>query len=175
MGLLSRILKTPNDDEDDTEGQFPAEESGLLMASLPPEDEAAAAQAEAPPDTPSGATADVTPEPEAAAPTGEDSAEGQPPAGDEEKPPEAAGDEGSSEPREQAEPAAGEPADDSSDDLMEAFKSTLGQRDHTGVLHDDLVDVPMAELLAEARAVRDALMPPGQPDQAAEEAEEEAA
>jgi hypothetical protein len=174
MGLLSRILKTPNDDADDAEDEFEAEQNGLLMASLPPEEPAEAAQPEARADAPSGATADMTPQAEAAAPTAEGEAEGQP--GEEEgKPPQATGDAPSSEPEEQAEPPADEAADDSSDDMLAAFKTKFGQRDRAQAIHDDLVDVPMAELLAEARAIRDALRPAGQVGHLIEEAEEEAA
>src|SRR3972149_3994514 len=117
MGLLSRILKTPNDDEAGAEDEFQAEQNGLLMASLPPEEEAPAAQPEAGAGAPSGAAADTKSQPEAGAPAAESEGEGEPD-DEESEPPVATADAESSEPQEQAEPSAGEPADDSSDDVL---------------------------------------------------------
>lgn len=169
MGLLSRILKTPDDDTDEVQDEFQAEESGLLMASSPAGEEAAGTPPETGLDASPEAAAEMPAEAEDVAPTAEGSAE-NPSQQEEGEPPEVANDSEASEP-----PAESEPPEDSADDPLAAFRSTLDQRRHVQGIEDDLVDVPAADLLVEARSILDALAGANQGPQLLGEAEEEAA
>jgi len=165
MGLLSRVLKTPDDDSDEVQKKLQAEESGLFMASSPAGEEAA----DALPEPGADASAEATGEMAAGA---EGEAQGVSPE-EEGEPAEAADDTGSGEPA--ASESAEDSADDPADDPLAAFRSTVGQRRHAQAIQDDLVDVPAAELLAEARSILDALGGADQGSHLPGEAEEEAA
>jgi hypothetical protein len=180
MGLLSRVLKTPDDDSDEAQEKLEAEEGGLFMASSSADKEAADAPpepgADAPPEVTGETAAGAEGEAQGASPeaTGETAAEAEGVAQgaspeEEGKPAEAADDATS------GEPAARESATDSDDDPLAAFRSTAGQRRHAQTLHDDLEDVPAAELLAEARSILDALGGASQGSHVPGEAEEKAA
>jgi hypothetical protein len=163
MGVLSRILKTP--DEDESEDEFQAEESGLLMA--------ASTAKESPTETPpvpelEGQEGWPTEAVAEAAAEGELEAE---PTEGEEPSPEAAENAQAEEPEGQSEPSSDE---DSADDPLSAFRSTIGKRDRARALEQDLPDVPAQELLAEARSILGIIA--ARPNvQAPEEAEREAA
>jgi hypothetical protein len=174
MGLLSRILKTPDDDTDEVQDEFQAEESGLLMAASPASKEAAVTPPEAGADASLEVTAETAAEAEGVALTAEGEAQG-PSQQEEGESPEAANDPGASEPPSEGEPPPSEPPDGSADDPLAAFRSTVGERRHVQGIQDDLVDVSAAELLAEARSIRDALVGANQGPQLLGEAEEEAA
>ena len=173
MGLLSRILKTPDPDADEVQDEFQAEESGLLMASSPPAEEAADAPPEPGADTASEAAAEMPPEAESEAPTAEGGAES--PSQEEGEPSEAAEDAAVAEPEAQIEPPPSEPEEDSSGDPLAAFRSTAGQHGQAQAIQADLVDVPVEELLGEARSIRDALSAAARGGHLPEEAEQEAA
>ncbi len=171
MGLLRRFMKTPNDDEDEMVDELQAEESGLLMPSSTPREE----DAETPPDTGVDASpeaaAETPPEAEDVAPTEEGEAES--PADEEQAEP--AHDAAPAEPEAQIEPPPSEPPEDSSDDPLALFRSAHGGRQHAEAIRQDLSDVPLDELLAEARSIRDALSPAAAAGPLVEEAERRAA
>jgi hypothetical protein len=171
MGLLRRFMKTPNDEEDEMQDELQAEESGLLMASSVPREE----DADTPPNTEVDASleaaAEMPPEAEDVAPTEEGEAES--PADEEQAEP--AQDAAPAEPEAQIEPPPSEPPEDSSDDPLAVFKSTFGQRQHAETIQQDLVEVPVDELLAEARSILDALRPAAPGGALIEEAERKAA
>jgi hypothetical protein len=179
MGFLTRLLKTPNDDEDEMQDELRAEETGLLMASSIPREEDADTPpdtgVDAPPDTgadaPPEAAAEMPPEAEDAAPTGEDGAES--PAEEEQDEP--AQDSAPAEPEAPVEPPPDESPEEPSDDPLAVFRSSQSQRRHTDAFRQDLVEVPLDELLAEARSIRDALRPAAPSGDLIEEAEQEAA
>jgi hypothetical protein len=180
MGLLSRVLKTPDDDTDEVQDEFQAEESGLLMASAPASEKEADTPPEAGVDAPPEAAAEMPAEAEDVAPTAEGGAESPSQQGDpsqqgEGESPEAADNPEASEPPAESQAPPSQPAENSDEDPLAAFRSTLGQHQYTQGIQDDLVEVPMAELLAEARSIRDALAGASQGSQLPGEAEDEAA
>jgi hypothetical protein len=170
MGMLSRILKT-SDDDDESEDEFQAEESGLLMAAPAAEgtpfEASPAPEVEGREERPTEAVAETEAEVDA-------EADGEAPAAESDPETEPAEEE-DAEPEAQSEPESDEEgSEDSADDPLSAFRSTLGKRDRARALEQDLPDVAAHELLAEARSVLSIIA--AEPDtQAPEEAEREAA
>jgi hypothetical protein len=164
MGFLTRLLKTPDENqEDEGQDEFNAEESGLLMVPSLPSEEAAPAEtagadqpaAEAP--APEGELASPPPQANTEAAQGDLP---QSPAGGAdplsltaESPPAESQTQG-------AMPAEGQ-ADlgSPSGDTLDLFRATvLSPTDLPSILKDSLVDVSMADLLAEASSVRNGLL-----------------
>ena len=156
MRFLTRLLKTPEEDQDEEEDEFDAEKNGLLMIpSLPGDKEEAAPSATPEVEvTQAGmlaaeGTAPSSPAQEEAGP-GEDQV-GQPLAGEEESPlaqslaPETVGEEAQTE-------------EGSSDDPMHMFRASAKRAFMAPVLKEDLEDVSAAELLATARSIRNSLL-----------------
>jgi hypothetical protein len=163
MRFLTRLLKTPDQDQEEDQDEFAAEENGLLMVQALPADREGAAS----PGTP-----------EAGAPqTGAPVAEGEPanpPSQGEVRPAEAeaeplfaiAGEppgpaEESPPPESQTPESVAEEAQteqESSDDPMSLFKGAAKRTYMSPVLKEDLQDVSAAELLATARSVRNSVL-----------------
>ena len=153
MRFLNRLLKTPEEEQDETQDEFDAEEKGLLMIpSLP------GGKDQAPP---SAMLETVVAEPETLAAEGTAPGEaatgpdqvGQPPAG-EGGPPSATQE---SPPAEDSTPeTAGEGTETeaSPDDPMHMFRASAKRTYMAAALTDGLEDVSIAELLAEARSLR---------------------
>ena len=161
MRFLNRLLKTPEEDQDETKDEFDAEEKGLLMVpSLPgdkeesppsatletvvrePETLAAEGTAQGPPAEGEAATG---PGQVAQRPAGE----GEPTTATQESPP-----------AEDATPeTAGEGTEEegSPDDPMHMFRASAKRTYMAAALTDGLADVSIADLLAEARSVRNYL------------------
>ena len=161
MQFLKRLMKNPDEDRDEAEDEFAAEESGLLMeTSLPgrteqvsspeaspasvTEDALTTAQAETP--DPAGTEAQAT----ASEATHPPVAEGGPPELDDQSP-KASGEEQST----AEEETAGET---SADDPMALFKAAGTHRSYLESIKDELEDISVAELLAEARSIRSSLV-----------------
>lgn len=157
MQFLKRLMKNPDEDRDEAEDEFAAEESGLLMeTSLPgrteqvsspeaspasvTEDALTTAQAETP--DPAGTEAQAT----ASEATHPPVAEGGPPELDDQSP-KASGEEQSTTEEETA-----------ADDPMALFKAAGAHRSHLESIKDELEDISVAELLAEARSIRSSLV-----------------
>jgi hypothetical protein len=169
MRFLNRLLKTPDEEQDETKDEFDAEEKGLLMIpSLPGDKE------EAPPpatmETVAGETGTLAaqaaapgPPAEAEAAAGPDevaqppASEGEPPTATEESQPV----EGSAPETEGEEAEEGE---GSPDDPMHMFRASAKRTHMAAALKDDLGDVSIADLLADAQAVRNLLGGPSASD-----------
>jgi hypothetical protein len=162
MRFLTRLLKTPEEDQNEDEDEFAAEENGLLMvpslpgdregASLAGTPEADAAQAKVPAvegeiaNPPSQGEARPAEDEAGQLVTGEDKSLDQ----TEESPA----------PESQApETVAEEPQTEegSSDDPMHMFRASAKRTHMAPVLKDNLEDVSAVELLAAARSIRDSL------------------
>ena len=163
MRFLTRLLKTPDEDQEEDQDEFAAEENGLLMVQALSGDKEGTGS--------SGM-------PEADAPqTGIPAAEGQPanpPSQGEVRPVEAeseqlfAGGGESPAPAEELPPAESETPEtvaeeaqteqESSDDPLSLFRSAAKRIQVSPTLREGLQDVPVAELLATARSVRSSLL-----------------
>ncbi len=150
MGFLKRVAKTPDESQDEGEDEFNAEENGLLMASSPPSD----AQ------TPAGEVESTDPSPPAEAEPAQDpvvqvAQGGGDPLDMTAEPPSA---ESQAQQGASAEAPANEAATD--DDALALFKASAkeGATGIPPVLKEDLEDIPAADLLAEARAIRAGLL-----------------
>lgn len=149
MGLLKRLMKTPDEDQDEGQDEFNAEESGLLMApSLPSEPETQPAEegaADTPP--PTEAAAEATPDPIAQPSQGE----ADPLAMGDQSPPV----QSQEQPAAPADPLAGQAP---SDDGLSLFRdSAVTGSSLPSILRDDLEDVSTADLLADARSILSSL------------------
>lgn len=163
MRFLTRLLKTPEEDQNEEQDEFDAEENGLLIVNSLPRDaegatpagtpEADAPQASVPAvgremaDPPS--QGDVRPAEDEAGQllTGEDKSPGQ----TEKSPP----------PQSQAPESVGEEPqteEGSSDDPMHMFRASAKRTFMAPVLKDDLEDLPAVDLLAVARSIRNDLL-----------------
>jgi hypothetical protein len=162
MRFLTRLLKTPDEDQNEEQDEFAAEENGLLMvpslpgdrerASLAATPEADAAQAKVP-----AAEGELAiPPSQGEARPAEDEAgqlladEAEPLGPTEEAPPPQA-----ETPETVAEEAEAE--QDSPDDPMNMFRSSAKRAHMAPALKDNLEDVSAVELLAAARSIRDSL------------------
>jgi hypothetical protein len=162
MRFLTRIMKTPVEDQDEGQDEFEAEKNGLLMVpSLPGQegetveapqaesDPAAAPAAEeelasALPQDQSTPTEDVEAQPSSSEEDPLDMAEAPAPAESEVQQTAA--------PAEQAE-------QDPSNDTLDLFRAAATRDSHLSpALAEDLKDVSAADLLAEARSIRDTLL-----------------
>lgn len=158
MRFLNRLLKTPEEEQDETQDEFDAEEKGLLMIpSLPGgKDEAPpSAMLETAVGEPETLAAEGTaqgPPAESEAATGPDqvaqpsAGEGEPTTATQESPP-----------TEDSTPeTAGEGTEEegSPDDPMHMFRASAKRTYMAAALTDGLEDVSIAELLAEARSLR---------------------
>jgi hypothetical protein len=163
MRFLTRLLKTPDEDQNEEQDEFAAEENGLLMIhSLPGDREAAAiaetAEANAPQANVPAAEGELANPPSRGEvkPTEEEA--GQPLAGEgepadpvEESPP----------PQSQAPETVGQEAQTqqaSPDDPLNMFRGTAKRTYMVPVLKEDLEDVPAVDLLAVARSIRNSLL-----------------
>jgi hypothetical protein len=163
MRFLTRLLKTPEEDQDEEQDEFDAEENGLLMThSLSGDREGAALagtpEADAPQAKVPAAEGEMAnPPSQGEARPAEDEA-GQLLAG-EGKPADPT--EGSPPPQSQAPESVGEEAqteEGSSDDPMHMFRASAKRAHMAQALKADLEDVPVADLLAEARSIRNDLL-----------------
>jgi len=162
MRFLTRLLKTPDEDENEEQDEFDAEENGLLMMPPLPGDREGAAMAEtAEANAPQAKVAAV--EGELASPPSqgevrpaEDEAgqllagEGEPADPTQESPP----------PQSQTPETVGEEPqteEGSSDDPMHMFRGTAKRASMAPTLKQDLEDVSAVELLAAARSIRNSL------------------
>lgn len=145
MGLLKRLRRRPGDEDED---EFDAEESGLLMVSSPPSNAEKAAREEESASPPAQEEAQAS-QPEAAEPSpggGDplDLTPASPPV------------------QSQAQPAVAQeaPAQESSfGDSLSLFKASVSEQTSLlPVLKDTLEDIAAADLLADARSVRDRLL-----------------
>jgi len=162
MRFLTRLLKTPDEDQNEEQDEFAAEENGLLMMpSLPGDKEEAAPAATLKVEVTQAGMLGVegtAPSPPALeeAPPGEDQV-GQPLAGEERSPdateesplaqslaPETV--------REEAQTEQGSP-----DDPMHMFRASAKRANMAAALKEDLQDVPAVDLLTEARLIRNSL------------------
>ena len=147
MGLLKRLMKTPDEDQDEGQDEFNAEESGLLMTpSLPSEAEAQPAE-EGPADTPPPAEAGAAPDPIAQPSQG-----GADPLaiGDQSPPVQS--------PEQPAAPADPLEGQASSDEGLSMFRdSAITASSLPSTLREALEDVSMADLLADARSILSSL------------------
>jgi len=163
MRFLTRLLKTPDEDQNEEEDEFEAEENGLLMIRSLPEDKEGAALAGTPEaDAPQAMVPVAEGEPanppsEGAAGAAEDEAgqllasEGEPSDPAKESSPLE-----SETPETVAEEAQTEEV--SPDDPLNMFRGTAKRTYMSQVLKDDLQDVSVAELLAAARSIRNTLL-----------------
>ena len=148
MGLLKRLKITRNEEEEEEEDEFDAEQNGLFMAatlasdaekpraegepaSLPAQGEAQASQAEAAQPSPAAVDPlDVA----AASPAVQTEAQ-------------------------QAAPQEASPEQGSDNDALSLFKASVAEQTSLlPVLKEILEDISAAELLTEARSVRDGLL-----------------
>ena len=158
MRFLNRLLKTPEEELDETQDEFDAEEKGLLMIpSLPGDKEESppSATLETVVSEPETLAAEGTvqgPPAEGEAATGPDqvaqppASEGEPTTATQESPP-----------SEDSTPeTAGEGTEEegSPDDPMHMFRASAKRTYMATALTDGLEDVPIADLLAEARSLR---------------------
>jgi hypothetical protein len=161
MGFLTRLLKTPDEDQEEGPDEFNAEQNGLLMAPSAPSD------AEAP--TEEGGLASPPAQGEAKAAQDEvaEPSEGEveplsltdqsPPVQDQAQ---AAVPEDPETVEAVADEVQAEQA--SSDDTLSLFRTTVvTQCDLPSVLREGLEDIAAADLLAEARSIRDSLLGKG--------------
>ena len=163
MRFLTRLLKTPDEDQNEEEDEFEAEENGLLMIRSLPEDKEGAAlagtpEADAPQAKVPAAEGELAnPPPQGTAGAAEDEAgqlltgEGEPSDPTKESPPPE-----SETPETVAEESQTEQA--SPDDPLNMFRGTAKRTYMSQVLKDDLQDVSVAELLAAARSIRNTLL-----------------
>ena len=163
MRFLTRLLKTPDEDQNEEEDEFEAEETGLLMIGSLPEDKEGAAlagtpEADAPQAKVPAAEGELAnPPPHGTAGAAEDEAgqllasEGEPSDPAKESPPPE-----SETPEPVAEESQTEQA--SPDDPLNMFRGTAKRTYMSQVLKDDLQDVSVAELLAAARSIRNTLL-----------------
>jgi len=163
MRFLTRLLKTPDEDQNEEEDEFDAEENGLLMVPSVREDREGAAlagtpEADAPQAKVPAAEGELAnPPPQGTAGAAEDEAgqlltgEGEPSDPPKESPPPE-----SETPETVAEEAQTEEA--SPDDPLNMFRATAKRTFMSPVLKDDLQDVSVAELLAAARSIRNTLL-----------------
>jgi hypothetical protein len=182
MRFLTKLIKTPEDDQNEDQDEFDAEKKGLLMIpSLPGEQEEGAASTRPPVEAinagmPAAEGAASTrpaveainagmPAAEGAAPYPPSQAEGGPAQDEVGQPPVG---EGESSGATQESPLAQDPSQEiageqtdteetSPDDPLHMFRATAKRTFMASALKDDLEDVPLAELLAEARSIRDSL------------------
>lgn len=153
MGFLTRLLKTPDEDQDEGQDEFAAEENGLLMVPSLPRDEAESARA--------GATA-AEPEAPMAVPTPNEDVAAQPVASEADPLDLAA-----EPPAVQSEPEPGngpEPQSEqgSSDGAMDLFRAAaIHESSLSSVLKEGIEDISATDLLAEARSIRDVLSTKG--------------
>jgi hypothetical protein len=161
MRFLNRLLKTPEEDQDETNDEFDAEEKGLLMIpSLPGDNEEAPPSATletvaGEPDTLVAEGTAQAPPAEGEAATGPDQI-AQPPA-DEGEPATATQE---SPPAEDSTPeTAGEGTEEegSPDDPMHMFRASAKRAYMAVALTEGLEDVSIADLLADARSLRSML------------------
>jgi len=163
MRFLTRLLKTPEEDQNEEQDEFDAEENGLLMIPSLPTDreeaapagtpEADARQAEVP--AAEGELANPPFQGEAR-PAENEAGEllaggGEPPDLTEESPP----------PQSQTAETVPEEAqteEASPDDPMSMFRGTAKRTHMAPVLKEDLGDVSAVELLAAARSIRNSLL-----------------
>jgi hypothetical protein len=149
MGFLRRLLKTPDEDEDEGRDEFAAEESGLLMVPSIPGEQAEPATAEG---------AATEPQVPVAAPVPAEDAPTQPVASGAD-PLDLA--DPSSAVQGQPEPAPGQgpqPEQDPSDEAMNLFRAAaVRESSLSSVLKEGIEDVSITDLLAEARSIRDDL------------------
>ena len=148
MGFLGRILKTPAESQSEEQDEFNAEEKGLLMVPSLPGGEAEPGTTEDGIDQGGVTTAEDGPGPEPI-----EDAEAQP-LGSDEGPLDlaavASGAQG------QPEPGA---VQESSDDAMDLFRAAAVRESVLpSALTDSLEDVSAAELLTEARSIRNSLL-----------------
>ena len=147
MGLLKRLMKTPGEDQDEGQDEFNAEESGLLMApSLPSEPETQPAE-EGSAETPPPAEAGAAPDPIAPPSQGE----ADPLAMGDQSPPV----QSQEQPAASVDPLAGQAP--SGDGLSMFRDSAITGSSLPAILRDDLEDVSMADLLADARSILNGL------------------
>jgi len=163
MRFLTRLLKTPDEDQNEEEDEFEAEENGLLMIRSLPEDKDGAAlvgtpEADVPEAKVSAAEGELSNPPlQGTAGAAEDEAgqlltgEGEPSDPTKESPPPE-----SETPETAAEESQTEQA--SPDDPLNMFRGTAKRTYMSQVLKDDLQDVSVAELLAAARSIRNTLL-----------------
>ena len=153
MRFLTRLLKTPDEDQNEEQDEFDAEENGLLMIpSLPGDREGAALAGTSEADAPQ--TKVPAAEGELASPPSQGEArpaEDEPPDATEESPPL----QGET-PETVAEEAQTEQA--SPDDPLNMFRGTAKRTHMAPVLKEDLEDVSAVELLAAARSIRNSLL-----------------
>jgi hypothetical protein len=153
MRFLTRLLKTPDEDQNEEQDEFDAEKNGLLMipslsgdregTTLGGTSEADALQAKVP-----------AAEGELASPPSQGEArpaEDEPPDATEESPPLQ-----SQTPETVAEEAQTE--EGSPDDPLNMFRATAKRTHMAPVLKEDLEDVSAVELLAAARSIRNSLL-----------------
>jgi len=138
MGFLRRLLKTPDEDEDEGQDEFAAEENGLLMVPSLPGDR------EEPATTEGGADSQVL----MAAPEPAEGALAQAVAGGLD-PPDLAG---------ASSAVQGQPEQGPSDEAMDLFRAAAVRESlMSPVLKESVEDVSVTDLLAEARSIRDCL------------------
>jgi hypothetical protein len=163
MRFLTRLLKTPEEDENEDQDEFDAEESGLLMIpSLSADREGTAPAATPNADAPQaevpaaeGELADPPSEGEASPAqdqAGEPVADGgeTPDTTEESSPLQSEGAETA--------PEEGETEEASPDDPMSMFRGSAKRTHMAPVLKDNLEDIPAVELLAVARSIRNSLL-----------------
>lgn len=154
MGFLGRLLKTPDEDEDEAQDEFAAEENGLLMVPSLPGDQEAPATTEGAYQVRVRAEGDEPMDPRQAGPGPTDDAPAQPVAN---------GVDTLDLPAAQSEPepvpAQGpQPEQGSSDETMNLFRTAaLREVVLSPVLKEGIEDVSAMDLLAEARSIRDSL------------------
>jgi len=163
MRFLTRLLKTPDEDQNEEEDEFEAEENGLLMVPSVREDREREALAGTP-------EADA---PQAKAPAAEGElanppSQGTAGAAEDEAGQLLAGEGGPSDPAEESPPPESETPETvaeeaqteeaSPDDPLNMFRATAKRTFMAPVLKDDLQDVSVAELLAAARSIHNSLL-----------------
>jgi hypothetical protein len=144
MGFLTRLLKTPGDDQEEGQDEFHAEESGLLMVPSLPTDKQETTPADPAPQDEASLTQDegtqILP------------VQSQPQELTEEPP--ATQDQASQPTSEKA-----EAEQDPSSDPLSLFRTTAAkQLCLSPALLESVEDVSAADLLAEARSIRDSLL-----------------
>jgi hypothetical protein len=163
MRFLTRLLKTPDEDQNEEQDEFDAEENGLLMIpSLPADKEGAALAGTPDADAPQAEVPVVEgelanpPSQGEARPAEDEAGEllaggGEPPDPTEESPPPQS---------ETVENVAedGQTEQASPDDPMSMFRGTAKRTLMAPVLKEDLEDVSAVELLAAARSIRNTLL-----------------
>jgi hypothetical protein len=163
MRFLTRLLKTPDQDQEEDQDEFAAEENGLLMVQALPDGKerigfAGTPEADAPQTgVPAAEGEPANPPSQGEVNPAEAEAEplfaaaGEPPGPAEESPPPE-----SQTPETVAEEAQTE--QESSDDPLSLFKDAAKRTYMSPVLKEDLQDVSAAELLATARSVRNSVL-----------------